>query len=73
MEHVKNLMKEYENIKYCYNFLLEHKNNDIETWLELYKNAKVLEYKSEDTELYYTVHSLSELIIDKIFKIKGEC
>ena len=73
MENVKNLKIGYDNIKYCYNFLLEHKNNDIETWLNLYKDASVLEYWSKDTEIYYNIHSLSELIIDKINKIKKEC
>ena len=70
MENVKNLKIGYENIKYCYNFLLEHKNNDIETWLNLYKNVSVLEYRCKDTELYYTVQSLTELILNKIIKIK---
>ena len=73
MENVKNLMKEYENIKYCYKFLLEHKNNVIETWIDLYKNVRVLEYRCKDIELYYTVHSLSGLIFDKIIKIIKEC
>ena len=73
MENVKNLMKGYEIIKYCYNFLLEHKNNDIETWLDLYKNVRVLEHRCKDTELYNNVQALSELIIDKINKIKKEC
>ena len=68
MENVKNLMKGYENIKYCYNFLLGHKINNIETWLDLYKNVRVLEYRCKDTELYYTVQSLSELIINEIIK-----
>ena len=70
MENVKNLKKDYDNIKYCYNFLLEHKNKDMETWLNLYKNVSVLEYRCKDTELYYTVQSLGELIINKIIKIK---
>ena len=70
MENVKNLKIDYDNIKYCYNFLLEHKNNDIEIWLDLYKNVRVLEYRCKDTELYNSVQSLSEFIVNKIIKIK---
>ena len=69
MENIKNLKTGYENLKEYYVYLLENKNNDIETWLNLYKNVAVLEYKSRDTEIYYNVQSLSRLIMDKIIRI----
>ena len=69
MENIKNLMVGYENLKEYYVELLEKKNNDIETWLKLYSDVSVLEYRSKDTELYYNVQSLSRLIMDKIIRI----
>lgn len=69
MENIKNLMVGYENLKEYYVELLEKKNNDIETWLKLYSDVSVLEYRSKDTELYYNIQSLSRLIMDKIIRI----
>ena len=69
MENIKNLMVGYENLKEYYVELLEKKNNDIETWLKLYSDVSVLEYRSKDTELYYNVQSLIGLIRDKIVRI----
>ena len=68
MENLENLQNGYNAMKERYNHLIEIENNFALSWLGLYKDVCVLEYRCNNihNELYYYVQSLELQIRDKL-------